>query len=83
MALDILMWVGLALAAGFIGYFGRYPAKILLERILKKQSPPVDDTGTVEGSPTTPVERVAQSRLKVEKKRAKQEVKKAKKAAEK
>ena len=83
MALDILMWVGLALAAGFIGYFGRYPAKMLLERILKKQSPPDDDTGTAQGSPTTPAERVAQSRLKVEKKKAKQEVKKAKKVVKK
>jgi len=80
MGLDILLWIGLALAAGFIGYFGRYPAKILLDKILKKKSLP-DDTGLPRDLPTTPEERVARSQLKVEKKKAKQEVKKAKKAA--
>jgi len=83
MGLDILLWIGLALAAGFIGYFGRYPAKILLDKILKKQSSPDDDIGPPRDLPTTPEERVAQSQLKVEKKKAKQEVKKAKKAAKK
>ena len=83
MALDILMWVGLALAAGFIGYFGRYPAKMLLEIILKKQSPPADDAGTAKESPTTPAERLVQSQLKLEKKQTKQEVKKTKKVVKK
>ena len=81
MALDILLWIGLALAAGFIGYFGRYPAKILLDKILKKQPSQDDDTGPPRDLPTTPEERVARSQLKVEKKKAKQEAKKAKKAA--
>ena len=82
MALDILLWIGLALAAGFIGYFGRYPAKMLLDKILKKQPLPDDDAGPPRDLPATPAERVAQSQLKLEKKRAKQEVKKAKKAPE-
>jgi hypothetical protein len=27
--LEILKWVGIVLAAGFIGYFGRYPAMLI------------------------------------------------------
>ena len=31
--LEVLKWIGIALAAGFVGYFGRYPAKILINKI--------------------------------------------------
>ena len=72
--LDILKWFGLALAAGFVGYFGRYPAKLLLEKMHKKK---VGQTTSVKADVYQPG--LEESRLKMEKKRAKQEAKKAKK----
>ena len=36
--LDILKWVGIALAAGFIGYFGRYLAMLIIDRVHKKKA---------------------------------------------
>ncbi len=79
--LEVLKWLGIALAAGFVGYFGRYPAKILLDKI----------TGTKKTAPEKPPPKntaetqleLERSRLKVEKKAAKQAAKIAKKAGKK
>jgi hypothetical protein len=75
--LEVLKWIGIALAAGFVGYFGRYPAKILLEKIYgtRKTTPEKvpekpEDSGQIE---------LEKKRLKVEKKAAKQAAKAAKK----
>ena len=78
-ALEVLKWIGVALAAGFIGYFGRYLAMLLIERARRKRT---EQTATVEPSGEAPAsleERLAQTQLKTEKKRAKAEAKKAKK----
>ena len=76
--LDILKWLGLTLAAGFIGYFGRYPAKLLIEKIWgrKKPSAEVASGKEVERSRDS----LSKSHLKAEKKMAKQAAKSAKKA---
>lgn len=75
--LDVLKWVGIALAAGFIGYFGRYLAMMIIAKMRKNEP----------GAVTTPEDKAAgrpdESLLKLEKKKAKQEIKRAKKAGNK
>ena len=78
--IEILKWVGVAFAAGFIGYFGRYLGMLIIDGLRKRksqQTPAAEPLGE-----TTPVQdsRLEESRLKVEKKRAKAEAKRAKKA---
>ncbi len=78
-AIDVLKWIVVALGAGFIGYFGRYLAMILIDRARRKKT---DTTAAVEPSgetPASPEERLAQTQLKLGKKRAKAGAKKAKK----
>ena len=75
---EVLKWVGIVLAAGFVGYFGRYLAMMILERVHRKNDasapePAREITGTPEKSPE-------EINLKLEKKRLKQEAKKAKKS---
>ena len=76
--LDILKWVGIVLAAGFIGYFGRYLAMLILERVHKKKEQTAAEKPTVEIA-SSEASQIEASRLKLEKKRAKQAAKKAKK----
>ena len=80
--LEILKWIGIVLAAGFIGYFGRYLAMLILEKIHKRktESPAADTAGEITAAQANQVE---ESRLKLEKRRAEQEAKKAKKAQKK
>lgn len=77
--LEVLKWVGIAFAAGFIGYFGRYLARRIIDRMRKRKlhpPPPAEPTKEV---PTSPDTRLEEARLKLEKKKAKAEAKKAKK----
>ena len=79
--LEVLKWLGIALAAGFVGYFGRVPAKILVDKITgTKKTAPERTSSKDEGEKQLELER---SRLKVEKKAAKQAAKIAKKAGKK
>ena len=71
--LEILKWVGIVLAAGFISYFGRYLAMLIIERIHKKK---LQKTAIAEPSQET---RLEENRLKLEKKKGKLEAKKARK----
>ncbi len=75
-ALEVLKWVGIVLAAGFVGYFGRYLAMLIIDRMRKKKQaePP--------GPPAAARPPEAAS-IKLAKKRAKQAAKQAKKAAKK
>ena len=77
--LDVLKWIGVVFAVGFIGYFGRYLSMLMIERIRKRKSqqiPPAEPAReTPVGQATTPEE----AQLKLEKKKAKAEAKKAKK----
>ena len=73
--LEVLKWIGLALAAGFVGYFGRYFAMQIIEKTRKKKSEtPTPDTDTS-------INLNAEISYKAEKKKAKAEIKKAKKTA--
>ena len=75
--LDILKWMGLALAAGFIGYFGRYPAKLLIDKLRSRQKPAPEVA--LDGEAKSGQESLVKSQLKAEKKKAKQATKIAKK----
>ena len=77
--LDILKWIGIVLAAGFIGYFGRYLAMLILEKVHRRK----EQAHAIEAAKETVAQqgsRLEESRLKLEKKKAKQAAKKAKKA---
>lgn len=71
--LEVLKWIGLVLAAGFIGYFGRYLAVRIIEKTNRNKS----DTSTPKHDTDTPLG--AEFSNKVEKKKTKAEIKKAKK----
>lgn len=73
--IEILKWVGIVLAAGFIGYFGRYLAMLIIERARQKkvESPLPPQVSS------SPEARIEESRLKTVRKLAKTEAKKAKK----
>ena len=74
--LEVLRWMGIALAAGFVGYFGRIPAKILIDKIRGEEKPVSGRMAVAEtGGGQTELEK---SRLKIEKKRVKRAVKIAK-----
>ncbi|MFA5317555.1 MAG: hypothetical protein WC369_09060 [Dehalococcoidales bacterium] len=88
--LNILKWIGIVLAAGFIGYFGRYLGMLIIERLHKKKPEPsgvAPGGAPFSGEGETAVEaktagaETAGSRLKIAKKQAKQAVKKAKKGS--
>ena len=71
--MEALKWIGIVLAAGFIGYFGRYLAMKLIERVERgKSAQPAKDTPPA----VPPADKAA---AKLEKKRAKQAAKAAKK----
>lgn len=74
-SLDILKWIGIVLAAGFVGYFGRYLAMLIIEKARRKKesAPPAVTPGDAV--------RIEDSSLKLEKKKAKQAAKQAKKMA--
>ena len=83
---EILKWVGIMLAAGFIGYFGRYLAMLIIDRIHKKKAletpvaePARETRVTQEISPETVGLEIEKQKAKIEKKKAKTEAKRAKK----
>jgi hypothetical protein len=78
LALEILKWVGIVLAAGFIGYFGRYLAMLIIDRIHKKKA---SDTTVSESARETRATQESDSetvKLEIEKQKAKLGKKKAK-----
>jgi hypothetical protein len=74
---DVLKWVLAALAAGFVGQFGRSLALKLIER-RRRRSPTV--TREPVGSPSEAERERLAAQAKIEKKRAKAEIKRLKKA---
>ena len=76
--LEILKWVGLVLAAGFIGYFGRYIAMLIIGKTREKEPRPPSTP-----EPASHETRLEETRLRVEKKKAKAEAKRLKKAVKK
>jgi hypothetical protein len=78
---EVLKWIGVVFAAGFIGYFGRYIAILLIDRIKKKPDSSkttlhaqTDDSHASENSSK-------KEYLKSDKKQAKLESKRTKKAS--
>jgi hypothetical protein len=86
LAIDILTWVGIVLAAGFIGYFGRYLAMTIIERMRARKpylTPPTDvamkaPAGPITEAPAVPGTGPEVLQLQIEKERTKAEKKKAK-----
>jgi hypothetical protein len=83
--LEILKWVGIVLAAGFIGYFGRYLAMLIIERVHKRKAQETSSAGpAMEPAPQFTPEmaqlEIEKEKAKAEKKRAKAEAKRLKKA---
>ncbi len=78
--LEVLKWIGIALAAGFVGYFGRYPSKMLINKTNghKTKPPERPPAQAVENG----VSEELKSRQKIEKKKAKKAVKIVKKQEE-
>ncbi|MBU2536564.1 MAG: hypothetical protein ABIK32_00255 [Chloroflexota bacterium] len=75
---EILKWVGIVLAAGFVGYFGRYLAMMIIERVHKKKSQETAVTAPLVTPETIQLE-IEKEKAKAEKKRAKAGAKRAKK----
>ena len=76
--LEVLKWIGIVLAAGFVGYFGRYLAMLIIDKMRKEKAPAASDSaGETQINPEI---RLEETRTKLEKKKAKAEAKKAKKA---
>ena len=76
--LDILKWIGIVLAAGFVGYFGRYLAKMIIERVHRKKEQETIAT-TSPPAPETVQLDVAKQKAKLAKKKAKARAKRLKK----
>jgi hypothetical protein len=76
--LEILKWIGIVLAAGFIGYFGRYLAMLIINGLRKKKL----DVKIVESDASEQQATINHGNIhKLEEKRLKQETKRVKKAA--
>ena len=78
-AVEVLKWIGIVFAAGFVGYFGRHLAMMLIDRMRRKKSEPPSTPETVQQENPSPEATLAAAQAKIEKKKAKAEAKKAKK----
>ena len=76
--MEILKWIGIVLAAGFIGYLGRYMAMLIIERIRRKPTEQMP-VARVKDSISSQADLLDEAVLKLEKKRAKAESKRLKK----
>ena len=76
---NILKWVGIAFAGGFVGYFGRHLSKVIIARVHKgKNKTPAGKTPTAEIVEQQDSAK-EKARIKLEKKRLKLEQKQQKK----
>ena len=79
--LEVLKWIGLVFAAGFIGYFGRYIALLLIERTRKKSDSAETTHHSQPKDSNTAENNTEKEYLKLNKKQSKLERKRAKKAS--
>lgn len=77
-ALEVLKWIGIVFAAGFVGYFGRHLAMMLIEKMRRSEPESPSAKSPPPASPSSS-DIAASARAKVDKKRAKAGAKKAKK----
>ncbi|HOX00700.1 MAG TPA: hypothetical protein PK545_08740 [Deltaproteobacteria bacterium] len=77
---EVLTWAALVFAAGFIGFFGKYLGRLILDRFHRGKSPGVQGAAPrapVPQAPTAPSQegklskKAEKNRLKAEKKQAK------------
>jgi hypothetical protein len=76
--LDVLKWVGIVFAAGFIGYFGRYLGKIIIARLHKRESEGLPLAQPAKETTSELNHEIEKDKLKLEKKKMKLEKKKQK-----
>lgn len=76
--LEILKWIGIVLAAGFVGYFGRYLAMFFIDK-MRRNRPDTSAPAAPAEVPHGASAATKDASVKIEKKRAKQAVKHAKK----
>ena len=69
--MDVLKWVAIVFAAGFIGYFGKYFAKILIGRVHKRKAEKLPVAQPAEARQDKSDYKRAKKRLKLEIKRQK------------
>ena len=80
--MEILKWIRIMFAAGFIGYFGRYLA-MLIKRPRKKQSPQARSREASKKILNRMNRKVAASQIEFEREKARIETRIARKAREK
>ena len=76
--MEILKWIGIVLAAGFVGYFGRYLAMMIIERVHRKKKQEAPTTAAPPVPEAVQLE-TAKQKAKLAKKRAKARAKRLKK----
>jgi hypothetical protein len=69
--MDVLKWIAIVFAAGFIGYFGRYLAIVLIGRLHKSKVERSSVAQLAEGEKDTSDYKREKKRLKIEMKRQK------------
>ena len=78
--IEVIKWIGIVVAAGFVGYFGRYLAMLIIDKIHAKQSGQSSAKEQFQCSSINPESKLEERRLKIDKKRAKSKAKYLKKA---
>jgi hypothetical protein len=69
--MDVLKWVALVFAAGFIGYFGRYLGKLLIQKFHRSKPEETPTPQPIEKGASDYDYKLEKKRLKLEKKRSK------------
>lgn len=75
---EVLKWVGIVFAAGFVGYFGRYLSKIVIAKAHKPKTGTASVTQTDKQVSSGQTDELEKARLKLEKKKLKLEKKRTK-----
>jgi hypothetical protein len=69
--MGILKWVAVVFAAGFIGYFGKYLSKLLIERFHRRKAERISTPQPIEAKTNEYDYKSEKKKLKLEKKKAK------------
>jgi len=77
--LNILKWVGIVFAAGFVGYFGRYFSKVIIAKLSRRKGEIHTEQLSVTEAAKHQAAILEKAKLKLEKKRLTLEKKRQKK----
>ena len=69
--MGILKWVAVVFAAGFVGYFGKYLSKLLIERFRRKKAEGISTPQPIDAETSKYDYKSEKKRLKLEKKKLK------------